>query len=235
MHCIKFIQRNHIPLNDVSFIYTIVIYFWFNLPYPPFLPPIRQAFRNSPASMERNASALIPASRPRKKMRTDAKIAVAEEPVQPMYFDMCPDAIENIIRCTSSRPSGEKWSSFIYSATVSSLCDVEGWMCELITQRFDEILIPRSNSVAATKRDIPFQIEMSGDKEFRLYLIGDDDDDGRHFHGPNMLKPFSQKIRNLDALVFDSIRPMQAAILLGLFGKQRQRVIALTDLTPPSA
>lgn len=55
----------------------------------------------------------------------EAPMENPDEPAQRMYFDLCPDAIANITRYTSSRPNGPAWTNFIAAGDVSSMSNVE--------------------------------------------------------------------------------------------------------------
>lgn len=78
----------------------------------------------------------------------ERKVAFSErvELMHPMYFDICPDAIENILRYLSSRSNKPDWTTFISAADVVSLSDVQGGLGESMLSRFNDVYMPKSIS-----------------------------------------------------------------------------------------
>lgn len=75
---------------------------------------VRIYHRGQPG-MEQDASSLAAVARPRKKPRNEVPEGATDKvhPIAQMYFDLVPDAVENIMRCSSSRPNAEDWSKYI--------------------------------------------------------------------------------------------------------------------------
>jgi len=113
--------------------------------------------------MDQEVSALQLTARPRKKVRLESN---DEHESQRMFFELCPDSIDNIVRCTSSSRNRSDWSSFITSEDVSALSNVEGGIGDFITSQFNAIYVPNKlrtldpsgNWVDADKKDIAFKI-----------------------------------------------------------------------------
>jgi len=164
--------------------------------------------------MDSEVPALELTTRPHKKMRREStQVNNGGHESQRMYFELCPDSIENIVRCTSSSRNSKDWASFINSEDISSSSNVEGGIGEFITSRCNAIsdrngISSGRNKFSVHLHDKLFTMDSSGfwvdahrkDIAFKLHRVEQSDFKrpkpvdkvALHFHGLNMLKSMSR-------------------------------------------
>lgn len=150
-----------------------------------------------------------------------------------MYFDLLPDTVENIKRCSSSRPNAQDWTKFIDEGPVSAFYEVGGEFGKYMGTRFNAIYLscPEHDGVdlviwietserwiVLNSVDIAFKILARFGEHFKRISFGNDD--GHLFFDPNMLKSISDKCTNLKCLDVRSSKTTGTIAWIESFGKQ---------------
>lgn len=119
--------------------------------------------------MQRGGVSLLRVLRPKKKARRESASPTSEKDssLHPMYFDLCLDANENIVRFLSSKPKTTYWEKHVHAEDACPVYEMDSELGKFMSIRFKSIFVSSrkytlnytGNWIAVNKKNVASKID----------------------------------------------------------------------------